>query len=80
MRIGSLRMVGDERAWAAFAEVPEPGTATLLGLGLAGLVIVGRSRRERNESSSVAVRTRAAVVQVSCIPNPGSVTTRNVKC
>jgi hypothetical protein len=36
---------GDEASWStAFRVVPEPGTALLLGLGLAGLASVGRRR------------------------------------
>ncbi len=43
---------GDERAWAVFTVVPEPGTALMLGLGLAGLGVVGRSRREESKATA----------------------------
>ena len=44
---------GDERTWAVFTVVPEPGTALLMGLGLAGLSVVGgRSRREETEGTA----------------------------
>jgi len=35
----------DLAVWARFTVVPEPGTALLMGLGLAGLGVVGRLRR-----------------------------------
>jgi hypothetical protein len=35
----------DGGVWARFSAVPEPGTALLMGLGLAGLGVVGRQRR-----------------------------------
>ena len=38
----------EPRVWATFTVVPEPGTAFLMGLGLAGLGVVGRSRREES--------------------------------
>jgi len=40
------------RPWAVFTVVPEPGTALLMSLGLAGLTIVGRSRKEESEGTA----------------------------
>ena len=42
----------DQRIYADFSVIPEPGTALLLGLGLAGLGIVGRSRRVQGEGTA----------------------------
>jgi len=41
----SQALAADPRVWASFTVVPEPGTALLMGLGLAGLGVVGRLRR-----------------------------------
>jgi hypothetical protein len=37
------------RTWAKFTVVPEPGTALLMGLGLAGLGAAGRPRRQTTD-------------------------------
>jgi hypothetical protein len=37
------------RTWAKFTVVPEPGTALLMGLGLAGLGAAGRLRRQTTD-------------------------------
>jgi len=38
--------------YASFSAIPEPGTALLMGLGLAGLGAVGRSRREETRRTA----------------------------
>jgi len=38
--------------YASFTVVPEPGTALLMGLGLAGLGYVGRKRREESQGTA----------------------------
>ncbi len=45
--------VGSDRDWGfSFTVVPEPGPLLLLGLGIAGLSLVGRSRSQLDLSSS----------------------------
>jgi hypothetical protein len=42
----------DIRVYADFQVVPEPGTALLMGLGLAGLSAAGRSRQDDSETTA----------------------------
>ena len=39
-------------SFAVFTVVPEPGTALLFGLGLAGFGVIGRSRREESKATA----------------------------
>ena len=39
-------------AWAVITPVPEPGTALLMGLGLTGLAVAGRKRREESQGAA----------------------------
>jgi hypothetical protein len=48
----SNSLVSNAGSYAKFTVVPEPGTALLMGLGLAGLGVAGRSRRDESEGSS----------------------------
>jgi hypothetical protein len=41
-----------DQIFASFTVVPEPGTALLMGLGLAGLGSVGRSRRQESKATT----------------------------
>ena len=42
----------DERPWAVFTVVPEPGTALLMGLGVLGLGVAGRRPRAHRRGSA----------------------------
>ncbi len=50
--VAALRADGVLNTFARVAPVPEPGTAALLGLGLAGFGVVGRSRRQESEGTA----------------------------
>jgi len=39
-------------AWAVITPVPEPGTALLMGLGLTGLAVAGRPRRDESKATA----------------------------
>jgi hypothetical protein len=52
MEVGLVPNLFGFSSFATFTVVPEPGTASLMGLGLAGLGAAGRSRRKKSQGTA----------------------------